>query len=275
VPTTSAWANYPVHKGTVLYLALEDDHLRLRERLYRMFGMEGTNDLLFSICAKQVGIGLEEQLKRFAQEHPDTKLIIIDTFQKIREAGGDKYSYANDYEVAGKLKRFADAYGVCLLLAHHTRKQQADDKFDMISGANGLTGTVDGAFLIQKHYRQLKKRKRQEAINVPDFIRVCRFPLHLHSHQPDESPAELLKLTTVDRIESLFAKLDEAKEKAQAVVNGFELRKSAILHKAFTGKLTEKWRRTHGIELDSWKSQLLSECCSISSGGTPSRKNSE
>ena len=41
----------------------------------------------------------------------------------------------------------------------------------------------------------------------------------------------------VSRIESLFAKLDEAKEKAQAVVDSFELRKSAILHMAFTGEL--------------------------------------
>ena len=56
----------------------------------------------------------------------------------------------------------------------------------------------------------------------------------------------------VSRIESLFAKLDEAKEKAQAVVDGFELRKSAILHKAFTGELTERWRKEHGVGLDSW-----------------------
>ena len=118
-----------------------------------IIGMDGTNDLLFSICAKQVGNGLEEQLKRFVQEHPDTKLIIIDTLQKIREAGGDKYSYANDYEVVGKLKRLADACGVCLLLVHHTRKQQADDKFDMISGTNGLSGAADGAFLLQKEKR--------------------------------------------------------------------------------------------------------------------------
>ena len=145
--------DYPVHKGTVLYLALEDDHRRLQERLYRMFGMEATTDLLFAIHAKQVGVGLEEQLKRFVQEHPDTKLIIIDTLQKIREAGGDKYSYANDYEVVGKLKRLADDCGVCLLLVHHTRKQQADDKFDMISGTNGLLGAADGAFLLQKEKR--------------------------------------------------------------------------------------------------------------------------
>ena len=49
----------------------------------------------------------------------------------------------------------------------------------------------------------------------------------------------------VDRIESLFAKLDEAKEKAQAVIDGYENRKAAILHKAFTGELTEGWRKKH------------------------------
>lgn len=57
----------------------------------------------------------------------------------------------------------------------------------------------------------------------------------------------------VDRIESLFSKLDEAKEKAQAVVDSFETRKAAILHKAFTGELTAKWRRIHGLSLDTWK----------------------
>ena len=148
----SLWG-YPVHQGTVLYLALEDDHRRLQERLYRMFGTEGTGDLYFAIYAKQLGGGQEEQLKKFVREHPDTKLIIIDTLQKIREAGGDKYSYANDYEVVGKLKRLADDCGVCLLLVHHTRKQQADDKFDMISGTNGLAGAADGAFLLQKEKR--------------------------------------------------------------------------------------------------------------------------
>ena len=144
---------YAVHKGTVLYLALEDDHRRLQGRLYRMFGMDGTDNLRFAIYAKQLGVGLEEQLKKFVQEHPDTKLIIIDTLQKVREAGGDKYSYANDYEVVGKLKRLADDCGICLLLVHHTRKQQADDKFDMISGTNGLLGAADGAFLLQKEKR--------------------------------------------------------------------------------------------------------------------------
>lgn len=79
----------------------------------------------------------------------------------------------------------------------------------------------------------------------------------------------------VDRIESIFAKVDEAKEKAQAVVDGFELRKSAILHKAFTGELTAKWREEHKIEIDDWKNYKIDECCKVGSGGTPSRKHPE
>lgn len=46
----------------------------------------------------------------------------------------------------------------------------------------------------------------------------------------------------VERIETIFVKLDESKEKAQEVIDGFENRKAAILHKAFNGELTAKWR---------------------------------
>lgn len=149
---TQLW-NYTVRKGTVLYLALEDDYRRLQERLYRMFGTDGAENLFFSVSAGQLGNGLDEQLTRFMQEHPDTKLIIIDTLQKVREVGGDNYSYANDYEIITRLKKFADSYGITLLLVHHTRKQKADDTFDMILGTNGLLGAADGAFLLQKEKR--------------------------------------------------------------------------------------------------------------------------
>ena len=144
---------YEVRRGTVLYLALEDDYRRLQERFYRMFGEESTENLFLSVTAGQLGNGLDEQLTGFITEHQDTKLIIIDTLQKIREFGSDKYSYSNDYEVITRLKKFTDNYGVCLLLVHHTRKQQADDKFDMISGTNGLLGAADGAFMLQKEKR--------------------------------------------------------------------------------------------------------------------------
>ena len=72
----------------------------------------------------------------------------------------------------------------------------------------------------------------------------------------------------VDRIESLFAKLDEAKEKAQAVVDGFEDSKAAILHKAFTGELTADWRNTHGVAIDDWENAPLETVFQLRSGST-------
>ena len=78
----------------------------------------------------------------------------------------------------------------------------------------------------------------------------------------------------VNRIESMFAKLDEAKEKAQNVVDGFETRKAAILHKAFTGELTAKWRRENDVGDDSWEEKTIGEIASKITDGehsTPKR----
>ena len=69
----------------------------------------------------------------------------------------------------------------------------------------------------------------------------------------------------VDRIESLFAKLDEAKQKAQDALDSFETRKAAILHKAFTGELTAQWRKEHGEGMESWKKSRFDEVATIKS----------
>lgn len=100
----------------------------------------------------------------------------------------------------------------------------------------------------------------------------------------------------VARIESLFAKLDAAKEKVQSVLDSHETRKAALLHDAFTGKLTAKWREEHQTELreikqfpsklksapnhvdalaGKWALVRLGDVITWSSGGTPSRKHPE
>lgn len=145
--------DYEVHQGTVLYLALEDDQRRLQQRMSRMFGVDGTQNLHFATSAGQVGKGLGEQLENFVREHEDTKLIIVDTLQKVRETVSDTYSYASDYDVIGKLKEFADKHDICILIVHHTRKQPAGDSFEMISGTTGLLGCADGALLMKKEKR--------------------------------------------------------------------------------------------------------------------------
>ncbi len=149
---TPLW-EYKVRKATVLYFALEDDYPRLQKRLFQMFGAKETGNLYFATECKTVNGGLEEQIRGFMREHPDTGLIIIDTLKRVREAGGADYSYASDYDVVARLKALADSYKVSMLIVHHTRKQKSEDIFDMISGTNGLMGAADGAFVLSKDKR--------------------------------------------------------------------------------------------------------------------------
>ena len=69
----------------------------------------------------------------------------------------------------------------------------------------------------------------------------------------------------VERIEELFAKLDEAKERLQEVADSFAVRKAAILHKAFTGELTQQWRCENGVSDESWEEKKFSEVAVIKS----------
>jgi RecA-family ATPase len=149
--------DYHVHKGTVLYLALEDDCARLQNRMYHMYGNEPSENLYFATEAKTLNDGMEQQLNKFINQYKDIKLIIIDTLQKVRDGNGDKCSYSFDYEFVTKLKNFSDKHEICMIVVHHTRKMESSDIFEMISGSNGLLGAADGAFVMQKESRTSKK----------------------------------------------------------------------------------------------------------------------
>lgn len=82
----------------------------------------------------------------------------------------------------------------------------------------------------------------QQRINM-DYVRSYPIPLPPLSEQQ----------RIVERIEELFAKLDEAKERLQEVAESFAVRKAAILHKAFTGELTKQWRCENGVSDESWE----------------------
>lgn len=110
----------------------------------------------------------------------------------------------------------------------------------------------------------IKKGKGGAQPNISqEIIKFHQFPL----------PPLAEQQRIVDRIESLFAKLDEAKEKAQAVLDSFETRKAAILHKAFTGELTAKWREEHGVGMESWEKKSVGELCISLKYGTAKKSD--
>lgn len=152
-----------VYKGKVVYLALEDNDARIVSRYYMMFGAPPDKDnIIISTFAHKAGHGLEGQLEYIISKNKDVSLIIIDTLQMVRASSDDKVNYASDYQIIELLKKFADRFKVCLLVVHHTRKQESDDVFDTISGTNGLLGAADGAFVMQ----QEKRGKNKATISV-------------------------------------------------------------------------------------------------------------
>ena len=143
--------NLPTKQGTVLYLALEDSLSRLQDRLNRLTD-EAPASLYFATTAGTIGDELCVQISKFILEHPDTVLVIIDTFQIVRN-NGIETSYANDYEEVRALKLLADEKKIFLLLVHHLRKQGDSYALNKLSGTTGISGAMDAVFILDQSKR--------------------------------------------------------------------------------------------------------------------------
>ena len=141
---------YRTKQGDVLYLALEDDLQRIQTRYSKMFGTEGSENLHFATTAKTVDEGFMIQLTEYLAVFPETRLVVIDTLQKIRGLSNETISYSKDYDVITQLKNLSDKHNLCILIVHHTRKQDSEDCFEKISGTNGLMGSADAAIIMSR-----------------------------------------------------------------------------------------------------------------------------
>ena len=81
---------HQTHIGTALYLCLDDNKVRLQNRLYELTN-EPTDSLYFSLLADTIGDGLEQQIEQFNLAHRDLKIVVIDTLQKIRSSEESAY----------------------------------------------------------------------------------------------------------------------------------------------------------------------------------------
>lgn len=134
--------------GTVLDLELEDNLSRIQQRLFRV-SEECSDRLHIAVSAPTLADGLAGDIAAFAQKHPDTRLVIIDTLQIVRRSD-QKGSYAADYRDVHAVKEVADALGVAVVLVHHQRKMDDPDPFNTVSGTNGITGAADTTMVLER-----------------------------------------------------------------------------------------------------------------------------
>jgi len=148
-----ALGSIEVERGPVLYCALEDTGRRLQRRRRQMLAHGGRPSPLLTLetAVPTMNHGGEALLVEWLDANPHARLVIIDTFAKMR--GTDPMgmsAYAADYAAAVRFKTLADHYNVPFLLIHHVRKQAADDFQSLVSGTNGLTGAVDATLVLER-----------------------------------------------------------------------------------------------------------------------------
>lgn len=179
---------------------------------------------------------------------------------------------------------------------HHTFLKRSileeNDILVSIAGTLGKTGIVRSVDLpmntnqavafVRITLDKINRRYIKNAIDNPVIqnlllgkTKVTSIPnltLEIIGECPIPLPSFAEQQRIVDRIESLFAKLDEAKQKAQDALDSFETRKAAIFHKAFTGELTARWRNNHSIA--KWDDVLFENCISKMQNGLAKRSGS-
>lgn len=158
---TSGYAlgSIPVEQGDVLYAALEDGERRMQKRLMQMLqGGSVPERLTFSFGCPRIDEGGLEAIEEWLKEHPDARLVIVDTLKRIRpQERKIKRIYDNDYDAVAPLNDLAQKYRVSVLIVHHTNKLTGnEDWFDSISGSLGLSAAVDNLMLLRRARNEQK-----------------------------------------------------------------------------------------------------------------------
>ena len=147
----SAFGSIKCDQGDVLYLALEDNQRRLQSRLKVMGRNIAPQRLTFMTEWPTLDEGCLDELEAWAQGVEKPRLVIVDVFAKIKPpAKGTDQLYDADYRTMTGLHAFATRHRLAVVVVHHTRKMEAEDPFDTVSGTRGLTGAADTIMVLKR-----------------------------------------------------------------------------------------------------------------------------
>ena len=145
-----------VQGGSALALCLEDNERRIKSRLEKLgaFFLPNADHLArlhLETKWPRVDQGGAAAIEDWLIAHPDARIVVVDTLQKVRPpTGGNKSAYEQDYMALAPLKDLSDRYNITVIVVHHNRKMGADDPLELISGTMGLSGGCDGALVIDR-----------------------------------------------------------------------------------------------------------------------------
>ena len=149
------WLGHPVaEKGEVLLLALEDNEISMNLDIKQMGLQNAKKPTTFVGQCPSLERGLIESIEMWCKESDNPKLIIIDTFQKIKPMGSQKTKNANAYEVdyhyLSQLHEAARNLKVCIIYIHHLSQADKSHSWDKIMGSTGHQGVTDAMYMLDR-----------------------------------------------------------------------------------------------------------------------------
>lgn len=237
-------------QGSVLYAALEDNLRRLQarvEKLWSPFDTGWPEQLTLTTAWSRLDKGGVKDIAEWIKSADNPRLVILDTLAGVKPIRGNG-GYAEDYASLQELHRLANDLGIAVLVLHHTRKMDADDPFDTISGTLGLVGCADTALVFvgssQGMRLYVRGRDIAEAEHAVSFDKTgCRWTILGDASEVQKSDTrkailKVLRATTEPLGPQEIAVLSDLKE---------ELVKKTLARMAADGEITKVGRGRYSL----------------------------
>lgn len=167
ITTGKDFLNHKVKKGSILYLAFEDHKYSISERLNRM-GVEPNEKFILRFYKNGDNFDFQNCLDEEWSKNQDLRVVIVDTFAKIRKNG--ERDYESEYKEITQYHSLGLLYDLTIVLVTHLRKEfNPSSPFDAIYGSRGLTAGADCILVMYKRNHISKTRQLTiQGKDIPD-----------------------------------------------------------------------------------------------------------
>jgi hypothetical protein len=205
--------NVLVEPGDVLYLALEDNPRRLRRRITKLIyfsGGEWPERLTLATQWRRLDQGGVEDIESWCDSVSAPRLVLLDTLAGVRPArNGSDTLYEGDYRALRDVHKLANDRAMGVVALHHTRKMEADDPVDTISGSLGLAGAADTCLILARGSKgttlYVRGRDVEEAEQAITFgSETCRWTLLGDAAQVYRSDTKTAILAVLEKATQLL-----------------------------------------------------------------------
>lgn len=152
--------NIQVDQRDVLYLALEDNERRLKDRfslLSRAPGAAVPTGFHYVVGADKwprFDVAGLSHLHFWLDAHPAVQLVIVDTWGKAKPISRQKNGYDADVEAASGIQSLAMERNISVLVISHLTKATHDYALDELNATTGLSATADNILILKRQEKE-------------------------------------------------------------------------------------------------------------------------